>query len=127
MTTQNKAILSFLFYTIILPLIIAAGLSFIFHVNFLVTGFTFIAASVLLEKIIDKGVTAKHVTDFTEKYSKLPYKKYFTKLNCQNCHAPNIIEMDLDKNTEFVCEQCKRKNAVYTTFTTAIASPHEKL
>ena len=127
MTTQTKALLSFVFYTILLPAIIAFGLAFLFNSNFLIAWFSLTALSVLIEKILEKGVTAKRISDFTDKYSNLPYKKYMVRLNCQNCHHVNVIEMDLNKNTEFVCSQCQRKNAVYTTFTTAIASKHEVL
>lgn len=127
MSTSTKALAAFLFYAFGLPAIIAIGLFYIMGIPFLMTFITLVASSILFEQFVEKGVNAKRLADFTDKYSKLPYKKYIIKLDCQSCGFPNSADVDLDSNTEFVCTRCHRKNAIYTTFTTAIAATHEKL
>ncbi len=61
----------------------------------------------------------KHILKILNKYDKLEYKKYLIPLICQACGFNNSIEIDLT-NTEFVCEKCARKNAIYINFSTAI-------
>lgn len=128
MTTNTKAILLSFFYTLFLPFVIAAGLSISFaHILLVPTFFSLVAFSVLFEVYIRKFQNAKTISDFAEKYSNLKYKRYLTPLTCQACAAKNVIEIDLDKNTEFKCTTCGKQNAVYVQFITAIASKHEKI
>lgn len=127
MSLNTKAFCAFLTYTFIFPLGISAGLYFTFAIPFMPAAITLILFSALFDQILTKSINAKRLADFTDKYSKLQYKKYMVELTCQSCNYTNVVELDLTKNTEFVCERCHRKNAIYTTFTTAIASPHEKL
>lgn len=127
MTTQTKAILSFILYTLFLPFLISVGLYFMLSVSLLWSLLTTISLSIVIDKIIDKVINAKRLADFTDRYSKLPYKTFMTQLQCQACGHTNITSIDLTDNTEFVCASCHRKNAIYTTFTTAIAAKHEKL
>lgn len=123
-----KAFLMFFNCTILLPLVIALCTSFAFpHVNGVFVFLGLCAFSVLYDSYYKKVKNYKLMKTFTETYSKLPYKKYMIPLTCQACGQKNIAEIDLDKNTEFVCSSCSKKNAIYVQFTTAIAAKHEKL
>jgi len=128
MNNTYKALSLFLLYTILLPMLIALGVSASFpNVSFITMFLTIVATSVLLDGYYKKEKNFKLMKSFTENYSKIPFKKYALPLNCQACNSKNVIEIDLDKNTEFVCDSCGKKNAIYIQFTTAIAAKHEKL
>lgn len=68
----------------------------------------------LFENVWEKYVLKKQIDEYNSK----PYKQYPIKTACQHCGNLAVLNLDLD-DTEYVCGNCHKHNAVHVTFMTA--------
>lgn len=59
-------------------------------------------------------------------YNSKPYKQYAIDTTCQSCGHKEVQAIDFD-TLEYKCENCKRKNAIYVTYTTAAVTSPENI
>jgi len=98
--------------------LISGGCFLLFGLSFWgVFGLT-VGAQLIVPAVVDglysKYILKKHV----EEYNSKPYKQYPINTACQHCGNMAILNLDLD-DTEYVCGNCHKHNAVHVTFMTA--------
>lgn len=81
--------------------------------------FTLVSALQLIVPSIVDGLYAKYILKKNiDEYNNKPYKQYPIKTACQHCGNLAVLNLDLD-DTEYVCGNCHKHNAVHVTFMTA--------
>lgn len=120
MKTSKKilAVITSLALVALISGLIASGCHIIFGLSFwgifnMVVGLQLIVPYAF-ESIWSKYVLQKQLTEYNNK----PYKQYPIKTACQHCGNVATLNLDLD-DSEYICGNCHKHNAVHVTFMTA--------
>lgn len=105
----------------IISTIFAFSLLWMFAINFWGTFILCSMIQIIFPFIYEKYVLYRSVQDTLDEYRQKPYKKYNIPLTCQYCGREEGVDIDLE-DTTYNCANCKRPNAIYVTFTTAVIS-----
>jgi len=76
------------------------------------------ALQLILPRIYDAFVEKYFIVKTITEYNSKPYKQYPINTACQHCGNIATLNLDLD-DSEYVCGNCHKHNAVHVTFMTA--------
>lgn len=95
----------------------ALGLNYIFGWNLLGLFLLGIALIIFSSFLYNEIVEKLAIVPLLKEYAAKPFKVYSIMSPCQYCSSQQEVELDLS-DTEYVCDNCKRKNAVHVVFNT---------
>ena len=120
MKTSKKIliVITSIFFVSLISTLIASGCYAAFGLSFWgIFGLTLgaqLTIPYIWENVWEKYIIQKQLNEYNSK----PYKQYPIQTACQHCGNIATLNLDLD-DSEYLCGNCHKHNAVHVTFMTA--------